>query len=42
MAKVGSYIHYNYNNYLKYGIGVRDGSPPENSNSLISAHKRAL
>ena len=42
MAKVGSYIHYNYNNYLKYGIGVRDGSPPESSNSLINAHKRAL
>ena len=42
MAKVGSYIHYNYNNYLKYGIGVRDGSPPENSDSLIASHKRAL
>lgn len=42
MAKVGSYIHYNYNNYLKYGIGVRDGSPPEDSDSLISTHKRAL
>lgn len=42
MAKVGSYIHYNYHNYLKYGIGVRDGSPPESSDSLISTHKRAL
>lgn len=42
MAKVGSYIHYHYANYLSHGISVKDGSPPENNVSLIEHHKRAL
>lgn len=39
--KVGSYIHYRYENYLRYGLRVKDGSPP-NLTKIFNDQREAI